>query len=65
MKDKKQTPSDSPKPSGAILNQQIKDTKALQYFILIKYSFLLQIKVINLFYNNIGDLQHDRTYRSK
>lgn len=64
MKDKKETPSHSPKSSGGIEIMQVKNTKALQYFILIKYSFLLQIKVINLFYNNIGGLQYDRVYRS-
>lgn len=65
MKDKKQTPSDSPKSSGAIEIMHVKNTKTLQYFILVKHSFLLQINVINLFNNIIGDLQHERTYRSE
>lgn len=63
MRHKKQTPSDSPKSSGAIKIMQVKNTKSLQYFIQVKYSFLLQINVINLFYNMKGDLQHERAYR--
>lgn len=63
MKYEKQTPSDSPKSSGVIEIMHVKNTNTLQYFILEKYSVLLQINVINLFNNIIGDLQHERTYR--
>ena len=63
MKDEKQTPSDSPKSSGAIEIMQDKNTEKLLFFELVIYSFLLQIKVYGLLYENIGGLQHERVYR--
>jgi hypothetical protein len=63
MKDKKQTPSDSPKSSGEIEIMHVKNTNTLLFFILVVYSFLLQINVFGLLYKNIEGLQHERTYR--
>jgi len=56
---KKQAPLDSPKSSGATIKMQFKNTKSILFFIVVIYSFLLQIKVISLFNNIIGSLNHE------
>jgi hypothetical protein len=63
MKEEIQSPSGSPKTSGEIESLHVKIKKTLRYFISEKCSILLQINVIGLFNNIIGDLHRERTYR--
>ena len=47
MKDKKETPSHSPKSSGGIEIMQVKNTKALQYFEILLPPNLLILKIVS------------------